>query len=86
VLKFETMTQKNQNIPLSAQVSQALEEYFMHLGDSKPMKLYDLVISEVEKPLIDFVLKHTKNNKSEAAEILGITRGTLYKKISAYNL
>jgi Fis family transcriptional regulator, factor for inversion stimulation protein len=80
------MTQKIKNVPLSSQVIQALEEYFTHLGDSKPSQLYDLVIAEVEKPLIDFVLRHTKNNKSEAAEILGITRGTLYKKIDIYKL
>lgn len=80
------MDQKNHNISLGSQVTKALDEYFLQLGEARPSKLYEMVIAEVEKPLIDFVLKHTKSNKSEAAEILGITRGTLYKKIDLYKL
>jgi Fis family transcriptional regulator len=80
------MTQEIKTLPLSSQVTKALEEYFAHLGDCKPTKLYDLVIAEVERPLIAFVLQHTQDNKSEAAKVLGITRGTLYKKIDLYKL
>ena len=78
--------QRIKNVPLGSQVLQALEDYFAHLDGYKPTKLYDLVMTEVEKPLINFVLKYAKNNKSEAAAILGITRGTLYKKIDLYKL
>ena len=53
MLESWNMTQKNRSVPLSDQVLQALEEYFVHLGDCKPAKLYDLVIAEVEKPEFD---------------------------------
>jgi Fis family transcriptional regulator len=44
------------------------------------------VMSEVERPLFSAVLNYTNGNQSEAAEILGINRGTLRKKLKAYNL
>lgn len=48
--------------------------------------LYDLVISEVEAPLIAAVLLHTQGNQSRAATMLGVSRGTLRKKIKLYGL
>ena len=48
--------------------------------------LYQLVIGEVEKPLFKAVLRYTNGNQSEAAEILGINRGTLRKKLKQYGL
>ena len=45
-----------------------------------------LVIGEVEKPLFRAVLTYTNGNQSEAAEILGINRGTLRKKLKDYKL
>ena len=45
-----------------------------------------MVISEVEKPLIQMVLKLTNGNQSKAALILGISRGTLRKKMAIYEL
>ena len=43
--------------------------------------LYGLMVKELEKPLIDCVLKKTKNNQSKAAEILGLNRNILKKKM-----
>ena len=44
--------------------------------------LYDEVISRVERPLIELVLERTSNNQLKAAEILGLNRNTLRKKIA----
>jgi len=65
---------------------EALRSYFSHLNGHKPGDLYQLVIGEVEKPLFSAVLKYTNGNQSEAAEILGINRGTLRKKLKCYKL
>lgn len=74
------------NKPLSALTGEALDGYFTKLNGHRPGDLYQLVLSEVEKPLFEAVLDYTNGNQSEAAEILGINRGTLRKKLRTYNL
>ena len=71
---------------LSALTGEALDGYFNKLNGHKPGDLYQLVLGEVEKPLFSAVLEYTNGNQSEAAEILGINRGTLRKKLRSYNL
>ena len=61
-------------------VKQTLENYFSQLDGHKPANLYAMVLQEVEIPLLTTVLKHTKNNQSKAANMLGISRGTFRKK------
>ena len=65
---------------------EALQTYFRDLNGHKPGALYELVIGEVEKPLFRAVLNYTDGNQSQAAEILGINRGTLRKKLRTHNL
>jgi len=72
--------------PLSSLTDECLHSYFANLNGHKPGDLYQLVMGEVEKPLFRAVLTYTKGNQSEAAEILGINRGTLRKKLRAYKL
>jgi Fis family transcriptional regulator, factor for inversion stimulation protein len=72
--------------PLSSLTDECLNNYFANLNGHKPGDLYQLVIGEVEKPLFRAVLTYTKGNQSEAAEILGINRGTLRKKLRDYKL
>jgi Fis family transcriptional regulator, factor for inversion stimulation protein len=72
--------------PLSTLTDEALKSYFASLNGHKPGDLYQLVIGEVEKPLLKAVLGYTKGNQSRAAEILGINRGTLRKKLKSYEL
>jgi Fis family transcriptional regulator, factor for inversion stimulation protein len=72
--------------PLSSLTDECLHSYFANLNGHKPGDLYELVIGEVEKPLFRAVLSYTNGNQSEAAEILGINRGTLRKKLKAYKL
>jgi len=72
--------------PLSSLTDECLNSYFASLNGHKPGDLYELVIGEVEKPLFRAVLTYTHGNQSEAAEILGINRGTLRKKLKAYKI
>jgi Fis family transcriptional regulator len=73
-------------LPLRAQTAAALETYFNHLNGDKPAYLYDLVLREVEEPLFRAVLDYVAGNQSRAAEVLGMNRGTLRKKLRQYSL
>ena len=77
---------KTNQIVLRHHVRQALENYFENLDGYKPANLYEIVLQEVETPLIRSILKYTNNNQSIAADILGISRGTLRKKMSKINI
>ena len=72
--------------PLRDQVYEALRIYFHNLGDQKPSNLYDLVLREVEPPLLEIVMQRTHGNQTKAADLLGINRGTLRKKLRRYGL
>lgn len=81
------MTQAARQIaPLNKCVREALEEYFEHLDGHRVTNLYDMVLKEIEAPLLKAVMKHTKNNQSNASTMLGMNRGTLRKKLKQYKL
>ncbi len=71
---------------LRKSVEGALEHYFAQLDGQHTTELYQLVMQEVEVPLFKSVLDYTGNNQSRAAEILGLNRGTLRKKLKQYDL
>ncbi|HSW69128.1 MAG TPA: DNA-binding transcriptional regulator Fis [Gammaproteobacteria bacterium] len=79
-----TVAHKNQ--PLHDSVRQALESYFAQLKDQAPNNLYELVLAEVEVPLLEAVMEYTKGNQSRAAILLGLSRGTLRKKLKIYGM
>lgn len=72
--------------PLSYYVDASLKRYFKELNGCQPNELYRLILSEVEKPLLERVMHHCEGNNSRAAEILGINRATLRKKIQQYQI
>ncbi|MGE5218447.1 MAG: sigma 54-interacting transcriptional regulator [Chloroflexota bacterium] len=59
-----------------------LEDYFRRTEGVDVDNLYSLVIERVERPLIDLTLRKTKGNQIRAAQILGINRNTLRKKLT----
>jgi two-component system nitrogen regulation response regulator GlnG len=80
--KFEFSDNKYVNISLGASVEKHLNQYFdSHKNQLPASGLYDRVIHEVERPLIIKTLKLVKGNQLKAAELLGINRNTLRKKI-----
>jgi len=64
----------------------ALNDYFHDLDDQSTHNLYSLVFKEVEATLLETTLAFTNQNQSKAAEMLGINRGTLRKKLKEYGL
>lgn len=75
-----------ENETLSEHVKRVLKDYFNNLDGQHTTNLYDMVIQEVEKPLLETVLLHSKDNQSITAKILGLSRGTLRKKMAKYGL
>jgi Fis family transcriptional regulator len=71
---------------LRSEVTKALQEYFSHIEDGSISNLYQLVLAEVEAPLLEMVMRLTKGNQSKAAQWLGLNRGTLRKLLSKYQL
>jgi len=68
-------------------VRKAMAEYFKDLDGEEPScAVYDMVIHCVEKPLIETVLHHTSGNQTRAAELLGLNRNTLRKKIQTHGI
>jgi Fis family transcriptional regulator len=67
-------------------VRNSLEKYFNDLGEQQPSNVYEMVVSTVEKPILEAVMARAAGNQSQAAEMLGINRNTLRKKLQQHGL
>lgn len=67
-------------------INRTLDQYFRDLDGEKPAAIYDMVMRTVERPMLEFVLRQTNGNQTAAAEILGINRNTLRRKLTEYEL
>ena len=71
---------------LANSVKSSLDQYFKDLDGESPHAIYYMVLSCIEKPLLEYIMQHAAGNQSKAAEILGLNRNTLRKKIQQYNI
>ena len=71
---------------ISACVRKALDSYFKDLDGEKPSAIYEMVVGCVEKPLLEVILDHAQGNQTRAAEILGLNRNTLRKKMKTHGI
>ncbi len=72
--------------PLRAQAKIAISNYLSQLNGNDVDDMYDLVLSEIEAPMLEEVMKYTRGNQTRAANLLGINRGTLRKKLKKYGM
>jgi Fis family transcriptional regulator len=79
------MSKKNK-LPFAECTSRSLKRYLKDLNGEVPSALYDMVISQVEKPLLEVVMKRAENNQTRAAQMLGLNRNTLRKKLRDHGL
>jgi Fis family transcriptional regulator len=77
---------KPTTVPLSVTVKQTVELYFAQLNGHDATDLYAMVISEVEKPLLEATLAYSGYNQTKAAKALGLSRSTLRKKLDQYGI
>ncbi|GAB4178493.1 MAG: Fis family transcriptional regulator [Rhodocyclaceae bacterium] len=67
-------------------VRRSLDRYFRDLDGEKPAAVYEMVLSQVERPMLEVVMRQAKNNQTVAARILGINRNTLRRKLADNDL
>lgn len=67
-------------------VRRTLNRYFRDLDGQKPNTVYDMVLRNVEQSMFETVMRHADGNQTLAAEMLGINRNTLRRKLTEYDL
>ena len=67
-------------------VKRAVTNFFAQMDGQEAEEVYEMVLSEVEAPLLDIIMQHTRGNQTRAANMLGINRGTLRKKLKKYGM
>jgi Fis family transcriptional regulator len=72
--------------PLGHSVSDCLDDFFRTLNGHAPKNLYDLFLDQVEPPLLKATLRYCHGNQSRAAEMLGLNRATLRKKLKLHKI
>ena len=75
-----------QPMSLKDTVLDAIKRFLKDLGEQPIINLHEIFLEEVEAPLLEAVMDHTDNNQSKAAILLGVSRGTLRKKLKQYGL
>tara|TARA_B110000238_G_C15773132_1_gene288496 strand:+ start:56 stop:292 length:237 start_codon:yes stop_codon:yes gene_type:complete len=71
---------------LSNDIDTLLDQYFIDLSGENPNGVYDMVIQSVEKPLLLYIMNLSEGNQSKAADILGLNRNTLRKKLKQHKI
>jgi Fis family transcriptional regulator len=72
--------------PLRNEVKKAVRNYLQQLNGQDSTDVYELVLTELEKPLLEEIMTYTRGNQTRAANMLGINRGTLRKKLKKYGM
>jgi len=72
--------------PLRHAVAHAMTDYFKRLDGHAPANVYQMVMEQIEVPLLKAIMHFTRGNQCKAAIILGISRGTLRKKLKQYGM
>lgn len=67
-------------------VERNMRNYFEHLDGQDVTDVYDMVLQEVEAPLLECVMAYVNGNQTKASVLLGLNRGTLRKKLKQYDL
>lgn len=67
-------------------IEQNLNQYFRTLDGEPAQGVYDMVLNQVEKPMLNCVMRQCGGNQSKAAAVLGLNRNTLRKKLAQHGL
>lgn len=72
--------------PLKESAREAIAHFLDTLDGEPCSELYDMVLQQIEEPLLEAVLDYTQHNQSHASAMLGLNRGTLRKKLRQHGL
>lgn len=73
-------------LTLRQAVRDTLRNYFTNIGGEQPIDFYSILLEEIERPMLEVLINHTHYNQVRMAQILGISRGTLRKKLKQYGM
>lgn len=76
----------SRNNAIGDSVRRAIDRYFRDLDGEKPCAIYDMVLASVERAMLETVMRHADGNQTLAADMLGINRNTLRRKLDDHNL
>ena len=78
--------QKQVTTFLEKWLDKSIRQYVGEMNGENNGHLHELIMGGIEKPLVEIVLKETGGNQTQAANILGVNRNTLRKKIAEYKI
>lgn len=84
--KKVTLAEDLETVTLKQVVKDTLRNYFSNIGGEQPIDFYAILLEEIERPLLEVLINHTHYNQVRMAQILGISRGTLRKKLKQYGM
>jgi Fis family transcriptional regulator len=84
--KYESKAEGSRENELSTTVRKVMRQYFKDLDGEKASGIYDMVVLAVEKPMLEVVMFQAQGNQTRAAELLGMNRNTLRKKLQQHGL
>ena len=79
-------TTPTQRSSLRQSVTEAVRAYLDELDGQLGSDVYQMVLAEVEAPLLEEIMRYTRNNQTKASQMLGLNRGTLRKKLKQHGL
>ena len=83
--KSDTRSEGREN-ELSLTVRKVMRQYFKDLDGEKACDIYSMVVKAIEKPMLEVVMLQAQGNQTRAAELLGLNRNTLRKKLQQHGL
>jgi Fis family transcriptional regulator len=84
--KYESKAEVSKENELSTTVRKVMRQYFKDLDGEKASGIYDMVVQAVEKPMLEVVMFQAQGNQTRAAQLLGLNRNTLRKKLQQHGL
>lgn len=81
--RADTGTRENE---ITLAVRKVMKQYFKDLDGEKCTGIYDMVVNAVEKPMLEVVMQQAQGNQTRAADLLGLNRNTLRKKLQQHGL
>jgi len=84
--KQDPRSASDDHVKLAESVKRTVSGYLDAMQGQEIEDLYELVLSEIEAPLLEGVMQATGNNQSLTAKMLGLNRGTLRKKMKKYGM
>ncbi|MEJ2043529.1 MAG: DNA-binding transcriptional regulator Fis [Reinekea sp.] len=83
-LNVQTAAENPQTLRDSVEI--AMRNYFDHLDGQDVTNVHQMVLTEVEAPMLEAVMRYCRDNQTQASRVLGLNRGTLRKKLKQYGL